>query len=137
MGDPLSDQERATLKRAAFGAVYLVTNADPGFLSMLRESVAASGAFTGTTGLVRDVLTTGGMPQLPRRAPDRAEAQVLPALRESITILRTKAPGEVDAFRAAVLDASQRAAEATNGVNAAERAVLDKVRAALDEPAEG
>jgi hypothetical protein len=127
----LTDHERATLKRAAFGVVYLVSSADPGFLSMVRESVAASGAFTTARGLARDVLTSGGLPNLPRKDPGRAEAEVLPALTESVAILRAKAPGEVDNYRDAVLAAAQRAAEATHGVNASEAAVLAKVRAAL------
>ena len=132
MAERLTEDERATLKRAAFGAVYLVTNADPGFLTMLRESVAASGAFTGATGLARDVLTTGALPRLPRRDPAGAEAEVLPALTESVTILRAKAPDEVDNYRAAVLTAARRAAEAARGVNPSEAAVLAKVRAALE-----
>lgn len=134
MADQLTDDERATLKRAAFGAVYLVTNADPGFLTLLRESAAASGAFTGASGLVRDVLTTGGLPTLPRASrkdQGRVEAEVLPALTESVAILRAKAPDEVDNYCEAVLSASQRAAEAARGVHESEAAVLAKVRAAL------
>ncbi|SNT07126.1 hypothetical protein SAMN05421812_10334 [Asanoa hainanensis] len=127
----LTDHERATLKRAAFGVVYLVSNADPGFLAMLRESVAASGAFTGARGLARDVLTSGSLPRFPRRDPSQVEAEVLPALTESLAILRAKVPDEVDNYRDAVLSAAQRAAEAAHGVRPSEAAVLAKVRAAL------
>jgi hypothetical protein len=127
----LNDHERATLNRAAFGVVYLVSNADPGFLSMLRESVAASEAFTGARGLARDVLTSGALPKFPRRDVDGVEAEVFPALGQSLAILRAKAPDEVDNYRDAVLSAAQRAAEAVHGVNASEAAVLAKVRAAL------
>ncbi|GIF52416.1 hypothetical protein Afe04nite_69550 [Asanoa ferruginea] len=119
------------MKRAAFGVVYLVSSADPGFLSMLRESAAAAGAFTGARGLARDVLTSGALPTLPRKDPVRVEAEVLPALTESLSILRVKAPDEVDNYRDAVLSAAQRAAEAAHGVNPSEAAVLAKVRAAL------
>jgi hypothetical protein len=127
----LTDHERATLKRAAFGVVYLVSSADPGFLTMLRESAAAANAFTGARGLARDVLTSGALPRLPRKDPERVEAEVLPALTESLVILRAKAPDEVDNYRDAVLSAAQRAAEAARGVNPSEAAVLAKVRAAL------
>jgi hypothetical protein len=130
----LTDHERATLKRAAFGVVYLVSTADPGFLAMLRESAAASGAFTGARGLAREVLTTGSLPRFPRsgrRHHARVEAEVLPGLTESVEILRAKAPDEVDNYRDAVLNAAQRAAEATHGVTETEAAVLAKVRAAL------
>jgi hypothetical protein len=111
--------------------VYLVSTADPGFLTILRESAAAAGAFTGARGLARDVLTSGALPTLPRKDPERVEAEVLPALAESLAILRVKAPDEVDNYRDAVLSAAQRAAEAARGVNPSEAAVLAKVRAAL------
>lgn len=128
---PLTPDERATLKRAAFGAVYLVSEADPGFLAMLRESAAASDAFTDATGLVFDVLTTGALPTLPRNDPQKAEAAVLPALRQSLAILAAKAPDQVDGYRATVLSAVERTAAAVHGVNEREKVVLAKVRAAL------
>jgi len=40
----LSDEEKTTVRNAAFGAVYLVSNADPGVFSMIKESFAASAA---------------------------------------------------------------------------------------------
>ena len=128
VSEPLTSDERATLKRAAFGAVYLVSNADPGFVAMLRESAAASGAFTHTTGLINEVLTTGALPKLPR---DNPEAAVIPALRESLTILTAKAPDLVEVYRSTVLAAVERSATAVHGVNDREAAILDKVRAAL------
>lgn len=131
MSDALTPDERATLKRAAFGAVYLISNADPGFFAMVRESVAASDAFTDATGLVRDVLTTGALPRLTRNDPAAAEAEVLPALRQSLGILAAKAPDEVDAYRAIVLAAVERTAAVVRGVNAEEAAMLAKVRDAL------
>jgi hypothetical protein len=131
VSEPLTPDERATLKRAAFGAVYLVSNADPGLLAMLRESAAASDAFTDATGLVREVLTTGALPRLPRNDPGRVEAEVLPALRRSLAILGAKSPADVDAYRATVLAAVERAASAVRGVNDAEAATIAKVRAAL------
>ena len=131
MTSPLTDDEKSVLKTAAFGAVYLVSNADPGFFSMLRESFAASDALAGSTGLIKEVLTTGGLPKLPKSSPAEAEAQVLPALRRSLGILAEKAPGEVENYRATVLGAVDRVAHATHGVHPAEEAALAKVRAAL------
>jgi hypothetical protein len=131
VSDALTPDERATLKRAAFGAVYLVSNADPGFFAMVRESAAASDAFTDSSGLVRDVLTTGALPRLPRNDPARVEAEVLPALRQSLGILAAKAPDEVDVYRATVLAAVERTAAVVRGVNDEEAAVLAKVRDAL------
>jgi hypothetical protein len=133
---PLTDEEKQVLKTGAFGAVYLVSNADPGFFSMLRESVAASGALAHSTGLVRDALTGGEQPIIPRQPPEAVEAVVLPALRRSVAILRRKAPGDVGEYRDTVLAAVRRVAAASHGVHRAEAAAIEKVRAALDPPAE-
>jgi hypothetical protein len=131
VAEPLTDADRRTLKTGAFGAIYLVSDAASGFIDMIRESFAASGALADTSGQVREALTTGGLPQLPRRPPSAVEAVVLPALHESVEILRAKAPDELDAFRDAVLDAAARVAGAAGGVDPAEAAALDKIRAAL------
>ncbi len=40
-----SDQERKTLRTAAFGAIYLVSSAEPGLMDMVKETVAGSKAF--------------------------------------------------------------------------------------------
>lgn len=128
---PLTDEEKQVLKTGAFGAVYLVSNADPGFFSMLKESMAASGALAGSTGLVREVLTGGGQPRVPRQPPETVEAVVLPALRDSMAILRAKAPQEAGQYRDTVLSAARRVAAASHGVQAAEAAVIQKIEVAL------
>lgn len=131
MAEPFTDANRQTLKTGAFGAVYLVSNADPGFLEMFKESFAASGALADSSRQVRDVLTTGPLPILPRHPPEAVEAAVLPALRESVEILRRKAPDELAAFRDVILDATARAAGAAGGFSEAEAAARDKIRDAL------
>lgn len=128
----LTGQERATLREAAFGAVALVSNADPGFFAMLRESFAASGAMPEASPLVREVLGSGSLPRLPGSSQADLAAVVLPALRSSVLILRAKAPGEEASFAATVLSAVQRAAVASHGVRAPEQAMLDQVRGALE-----
>ncbi|MGW4463147.1 hypothetical protein [Micromonospora sp. NPDC004704] len=125
-----------TLKRAAFGAVFLVSNADPGVLSMVRESFAASNAIAGSTGLVREVLTTGGLPRFTSNRPgevkpDEVESVALPALRSAVRILRAKAPDELENYRETVLRAGDEVARASDGVSEAESAMLDKIRDAL------
>ncbi|MEV4755380.1 hypothetical protein AB0J86_09735 [Micromonospora sp. NPDC049559] len=132
---PLSDEERSTLKTGAFGAVFLISNADPGILSMLRESFAAAGALAGSRGLVNEVLTGGPPPRLGGGSPAELEAAVLPALRRAVEILGAKAPAEVANYRAAVLDAVDRVAGSTEGTSRAEGELLARVRDALGEPA--
>ncbi|HEX2773974.1 MAG TPA: hypothetical protein VHN18_16310 [Micromonosporaceae bacterium] len=134
VGEQLTADERTTLKTAAFGVVFLVSNADPGFLGMIRESFAASGVISSASGLVKHALTTGGLPQLPRDNPAQVEELVLPMLRRSVQILEAKAPAEVDNYRRTVLAATERVAGASAGVDSAEAEVIGKVRAALGVP---
>lgn len=131
MGQQLTPGEKATLKTAAFGAVFLVSNADPGLVDMVRESFAAADVISNTTGLVKDVLTTGSLPQLPREDPEQVAQRVLPMLRQSMEILEHKAPSEADGYRRTVLAAAVRVARAAAGVDSAEAEMVGKVQAAL------
>jgi hypothetical protein len=131
MAEPLTDDEKQTLKTAAFGAVYLVANADPGFFNVLRESFAASGALADATGLVKEVLTSGTLPRLPKPS-DEVAGVVLPALRRSIAILTEKAPAELEDYRSTVIRAVDRVAEASHGVSDKESAMIASVKDALN-----
>jgi hypothetical protein len=130
---PLTDEEKAILKTGVFGAVFLVSNANPGVLSLIKESFAASGAIAGARGVVMDAVTTGELPKLPSD-PAGVEAAVLPALRRSIEILRAKAPEELDNYRATVVRATDDVARASEGVDQDEAAMLKMVRDALGVP---
>jgi hypothetical protein len=130
MAEPLTEDETQTLKTAAFGAVYLVANADPGFFNVLRESFAASGALADATGLVKEVLTKGPLPRLPQ-SPDEVVDVVLPALRRSVAILAEKAPDDLERYQATVLNAVDRVAEAAHGVSEKEYAMIARVKEAL------
>ncbi|KKK07864.1 hypothetical protein [Micromonospora sp. HK10] len=133
--EPLTADEQLTLRTGAFGAVFLVSNAEPGMLAMVRESMAASGALADASGVVRAALTSGPLPQLPRDSALEVEATVLPALGEAVRILRAKSPADVAAYRSVVLAAADRVAQAHRGVAPAEAAVIEKIRQALAEPA--
>jgi hypothetical protein len=133
--DRLTAEEQLTLRTGAFGAVFLVSNAEPGMLAMVRESMAASGAFADASGVVKEALTTGPLPQLPRDSALEIESLVLPALGRAMEILREKSPGDVEAYRAVVLAAADRVAGAHRGVAPAEATVIEKIRGALAEPA--
>ncbi|MEV1073479.1 hypothetical protein [Micromonospora parva] len=135
MEQRLTDEERLTLKTGAFGAVFLVSNADPGVLGVIRESIAASGALADASGTVKEALTTGPLPRLSRDSQLEIESVVLPALGRAVRILRDKSPQDVDAYRALVLAAADRVARAHDGVAPTEAAAIDQIRAALTEPA--
>ncbi|MCZ7425337.1 hypothetical protein O7607_06295 [Micromonospora sp. WMMA1949] len=131
----LTADERLTLKTGAFGAVFLVSNAVPGVLAMVRESFAASGALAEVGGVVKEALTTGPLPQLPRDSALEVESVVLPALGRSVEILRAKSPGDVETYRSVVLAAADRVAQAHRGIEPAEAAAIEKIRQALTEAA--
>ncbi|MEV5692252.1 hypothetical protein AB0L43_13615 [Micromonospora globbae] len=135
MAEGLTDEDRLALKTAAFGAVFLVSNVDPGMVAVLKESLAASGAFAGASGVVKEALTTGPLPRLPRDSILEVEATVLPALGRAVRILREKAPEDVAVFREVVLAAADRVARAHAGVAPEEAAMIERIRAALAEPA--
>lgn len=130
MTQPLTEEERAVLKRAAFGAVFLVSNAEPGAFSMIKESIAASNVFAGTTGLVRESLTTGALPRFAEGTD--VPAAVLPELRRAMAVLRAKAPDEAARYRSAVLDAAEEVARAHDGISPNEAAMIESIRTALD-----
>ncbi|MGC1213316.1 MAG: hypothetical protein WA890_18860 [Micromonospora sp.] len=135
MEQRLTAEEQLTLKTGAFGAVFLVSNAQPGMLAMVRESFAASGALGDASGVVKEALTTGPLPMLPRDSALEIEALVLPALNRALEILREKAPQDLDVYRSVVLGAADRVARAQGGVTPVEAAVIDRIRTALAEPA--
>ncbi|MEU8085829.1 hypothetical protein AB0B57_19735 [Micromonospora sp. NPDC049101] len=135
MEQRLTDEERLILKTGAFGAVFLVSNADPGVLGVIRESVAASSALANASGTVKEALATGPLPRLPRDSQLEIESVVLPALRQAVRILRDKSPQDVAAYRSVVLGAADRVARAHAGVAPAEAAAIDQIRNALADPA--
>lgn len=126
-----TDQERQTLRTAAFGAVYLVSSAEPGMLDMLKESFAGSKAFASASADLRDLLRAGGLPQIPKGAPADIESGVLAALSESTEILKSKGQNELDGFRGAVTKAVDQVAAAADDVSPNETAAIGKVKAAL------
>ncbi|PZG22884.1 hypothetical protein C1I95_04485 [Micromonospora craterilacus] len=128
----LTDEEKLTLKTGAFGAVFMVSNAEPGVLAVFRESFAASGALADASGVVKEALTSGPLPKLPRDSALEVESVVLPALGRAIEILTEKAPQDVPIYRAVVLAAADRTAQAHHGVSPAEADVIERIKGVLD-----
>jgi hypothetical protein len=127
----LTDQERDTLRTAAFGAMFLVSNADPGLFATIKESFAGSKVLASASPELRDIFRGGGMPQMPKGGAADIEAGVLSALQQSSAILQSKAPAELDAYRGVVMQACEQVAGAHEGVKDTETAAIDKVRTAL------
>ncbi|WP_199442228.1 hypothetical protein [Umezawaea beigongshangensis] len=123
-----TEEEGRTLRTAVFGAMVLVSTAEPGALD--QESRAGIRAMTHLSPELRDVLAAD-RPELPEGSAADVENGVLTALRLSTRILAAKAPAEALAFPAAVVAVCQEVASADGRVGEAEQAVVGRVRAAL------
>jgi hypothetical protein len=126
-----TDAERDTLRTGAFGAMMLVSQADPGFFATFKESMAGSKALASSSPELRDLLKSGGIPKVPKDSPDAMEAGVLSALTQSTQILQAKAPEELDAYRGAIVTACEAVAGASDGVKPVETEAIGKVKTAL------
>jgi hypothetical protein len=127
----LTDAERDTVRLAAFGAVVLVSQAEPGAFDAMREGVAASGALARAPVGLATLLREGGLPALPEGGAAALESGVLAALRDSVTIL-SRDPAWLAGFRHVVREAVARAASAAHGVAETEAAMITRIDAALD-----
>jgi hypothetical protein len=127
-----TDVEKQQMRNAAFGAVFLVSQADPGMFDMIKESFAASKALSKAPGEMQAVFKGMSMPKVPKGDPSQVESAVLADLSSSIATISAKDPAQLDAYRQTVLEACTSAAEAGGGgVDPNETAVLSKVMSAL------
>lgn len=125
----LTSEQQSTVRRAAYGAISLVSQADPGFFDMFSESMAGSKALAAAPQPVREMLTGMAMP--PTGTKEHIESEILSDLQESMQIL-TANPQERDGFRTVILEACRKVAEAKGGVSVEEQAMIDRIRAAVD-----
>lgn len=84
----LTQQDQDVVRRAAFGAMALVSQADPGFFAMFKKSMAGSRALASAPDNIRQLLQ-GGM-IMPERACSREEMQqnVLNDLQNAMQMLQ-------------------------------------------------
>lgn len=126
-----TDSERDTIRTAAFGAMTLVSAADPGFFAMFKESMAGAKALATATGELQTVFKSGGMPAMPKGNKDEIKAKVLSDLRTSTEIISAKAPQDLEPFKQVIATACSQVAEASKGVNEAEKQAISEVKAAV------
>ncbi|MEU8175721.1 hypothetical protein AB0C14_22820 [Microbispora hainanensis] len=115
MSVTLTDQDKITLRTAAYGAVSLLAAAGA---TGSPHKVATEGsiALASATGLVGHVLAekSTGMDLSGKTVAELAD-RVLPALAASVNLLRRQAPAEADNFRSTVLVAVEAATRAQKG----------------------
>ncbi|MFD9741325.1 hypothetical protein [Umezawaea sp. NPDC059074] len=123
-----TDAESRTLRRAVYGAMVLVSHADPGPID--QERFAGLKAMVNLSSELRLVLN-GARVRLPEGTDTDLEHAVIEALRTSMKILATKSPEEAGSFPAAVLAICHEVATADGQVADAEREMIAKIEAAL------
>jgi len=126
-----TDEEKATLRSAAFGAMMLVSAADPGFFAMFKESMAGAKALAAAPADLRELLKSGGMPPVPKGSPAEVETAVLAQLQQAVAILQAKAPQDLDGYKAVIVAACDHVANASKGVAESETAAIAKVKGAI------
>ena len=131
-----TEEEWETLEKGVTGAGFWMTIADRGFFDTFKESAALAKHLAGArqnseSTLVRDLGATKGTGFGWRSSPQEIESETAAALGDAQQILGTKAPDELDAYRAFVLEVAESVGSAAKGGEAAEAGTLEKIRAAL------
>lgn len=132
MTTTLNDTERSTVRDAALGALAMVSRAESGFFAMFKESMAGSQVLKSAPEAVRELLTAPGLPTPPAgKSAEEVEASVLAQLGSAVSVLKEKAPEQLQGFQQVILAACDAVASAAKGVSAEESAIIAKVRSAL------
>ncbi|MEV6237334.1 hypothetical protein [Lentzea sp. NPDC051838] len=123
-----TEAEGQTLRTAVFGAMVLVSTADPG--SVDEESYAGIRAMSLLPDDLRAVIAAAPA-TLPKGSASDVETGVLAALKDSVEIINAHDAREVPVFRGAVTEMVRSVAGADGDVAAAEKEMVKKIVDAL------
>jgi hypothetical protein len=134
--DSLSEAEIEVLRKGATGAGLLVTVSDKGFFDTFKEAGAmakhlAAAKAKSESALVRRLAEGRGTGFGVTASPGEVESETLEALGSSANLLRSKAPDELESYRAFVLDLARSVSSAAGGGEDAESATIAKIDGAL------
>ncbi|MFJ5301300.1 hypothetical protein [Streptomyces sp. NPDC088350] len=134
MAITLTDQDKNTLRTAAFGAVTLLAAAGAVAGSPHRIATQGSLALGSATGQVGYVLAENTkIENLNGKSVAEIADHVLPALTTAMSLLRKQDPAEADNFRGTVLVAVEAAVRPKKGeVSPVMTEMVRKITAALD-----
>ncbi|MHA5054038.1 hypothetical protein [Streptomyces sp. SD15] len=133
MSITLTDQDKLTLRTAAYGAVSLMAAAGAAG-SPHRAATDGSIALTSATGLVGHVLAEKTkIKNLDGKSTAELADHVLPALTATMSLLKKQDPAEADNFRSTVVVAIEAAARPHKGEPSPAMAEMArKITGALD-----
>ena len=131
-----SEEEWEALQKGVTGAGFWMTIADRGFFDTFKEAGAMTKHLTqakqsSTSDLIRELADTRSTGFGWRDSPAEIESETTAALGSAVQILEAKAPDELDAYRAFVLEVAESVGAAAEGGETAEAGTLEKIRAAL------
>jgi hypothetical protein len=136
--EQFSEAEIETLRKGATGAGLLVAVSDRGFFDSFKEAGAmakhlASAKRSSGSPLIQQLAEGRGTGFSLTASPSEVESGALEALRAAAELLRSKAPGELDSYRAFVLELARSVSSAGGGGDEAEAAAITKIENALGE----
>ena len=130
-----TEQEWEQLRKGATGAGLLVAASDRSFFDSFKEAGSlakhlAEGR-SHQSWLVRELASEKASGFGVRSSPDELESGTVEALRGAVATLEAKAPEEVEAYKAFVLELAEAVGRSAGGGDAAEAATVERIRAAL------
>jgi hypothetical protein len=136
-----TEAEWQTLEKGVTGSAMLVALADASIFDSFKEVGAMAGHLSearqkSSSQLIRDLGATRASGFGFGASSQEIETGTLEAIRAALATLQAKAPDEIDAYKAFVVEVSESVANAVSGVAPPESAALDKIKGALQtEPA--
>ncbi len=130
-----TEAEWEQLRKGATGAGLLVSASDRGFFDSFKEASSLAKFLAGSrddgSQLIRELASERGTGFGLVASPGEVETGAIEALRGSVVTLRSKAPDDLESYRAFVLELAESVGKAAGGGDQAEAATVDKIRAAL------
>jgi hypothetical protein len=130
-----TDEEWDQLRKGATAAGLLVSVSDRSFLDSFKEASSFAKYLVGSrdddSQLVRELASEHGTGFGAVATPSEVNEGADKSLREAVATLRAKAPDELDAYRAFVLELAETVSKAAKGGDQAEAAAIDRIKSAL------
>jgi hypothetical protein len=131
-----TEQEWEALQKGLVGAGLLVSLSDRSFFDSFKEAGAlgkhvATAKQRNQSELIRELAEVRGTGFGLASSPEKVEQETLSALQTAKTVLETKAPEDLQAYRDLVLEVAQSVAAAAGGGEPVESGAIEKVRSAI------
>jgi hypothetical protein len=130
-----TEEEWEQLRKGATGAGLLVATSDRSFFDSFKEASSMAKYLMGSrdddSQLVRELAAERGTGFGLTDSPKEVETGATEALQAATEALRAKAPDELEAYRAFVLELAGSVSKAAGGGDEPEAAAIEKIKAAL------